>query len=80
MLIRWFFMTLAFLVMMNGSAHAYIDPGVASIVLQTVVGAIAAVLFFCSGVLRYLKNLFRFRRSARDEAAPAAKTEPRSRQ
>lgn len=47
-------------------AHAYIDPGTASIILQAVVGAVAAAgLFFRS----HLGRLWSFvrRRAARDE-------------
>ena len=46
-------------------AHAYIDPGTASIVLQSIIGAIAAgTLFFRTHVAAIWYKLFPGRKSA----------------
>lgn len=58
-MIRLLISTAAVLLLLNRPAYAYIDPGTASIVLQAVVGAIAAAgLFFRSHVARFF-GLFR---------------------
>jgi hypothetical protein len=58
-MIRLFFAAFALLIVMSGPAHAYLDPGTASIMLQAVVGAIAAAgLFFRNHIYRFF-SLFR---------------------
>lgn len=68
-MIRLFLDTFAILFMMNGTAHAYIDPGSAGIVLQALIGAVAAAcLFFGIRVSRFLSLL---RRLFRRQPAPS---------
>lgn len=53
-------------------AHAYIDPGTASIVLQSIVGAIAAgTLFFRTHLAMIWNKLFPGRKKA-EPASPVA--------
>jgi len=47
-----------------GSAHAYLDPGTGSIVLQALIGGIVAAAAFARIYWRRIKN-FIFRRSSR---------------
>lgn len=47
-----------FLVMTTGSAHAYIDPGSGSIIIQAIIGAVAAGLFTLKIYWHRLTGLF----------------------
>ena len=59
----------AVLVGMGTSAHAYIDPGTASIVLQAIVGGIAvAAVYFRAQTMRFL-SLFRRRGRRKDDSS-----------
>ena len=39
-----FFITFVFFIFLNNKAFAYLDPGTGSIILQSILGAIAAVV------------------------------------
>ena len=41
------------------NAYAYIDPGTGSIILQTILGAIAAVFSYCMFYLNKVRNFFK---------------------
>lgn len=67
-MIRLFLVVFAVLIVSSKQAHAYIDPGTVSIVLQAAVGAIAAGgLFFRVRIVRFLGS---FRRRPGPEASP----------
>lgn len=52
-------------------AYAYIDPGTGSIVLQVLIGGIAATLFIVRGYFHKLKSFLTSRASPdRDKSAP----------
>ena len=72
--IWWRLAAAAVLVGMGRSAHAYIDPGSASIVLQAIVGGIAvAAVYFRAQTMRFL-SLFRRRASRKkDGSEPSPK-------
>jgi hypothetical protein len=70
-MIRLIFATLALLFVTSGRAYAYLDPGTASIVLQAVVGAIAAAGLFFRTHLYRLFSLFRRPQKAKEGAGPA---------
>lgn len=57
---------------MGTSAHAYIDPGTASIVLQAIVGGIAvAAVYFRAQTARFL-SLFRRRADRKDDCSDSS--------
>ncbi len=69
-MIRLFFAAFALVIVKSGPAHAYLDPGTASIMLQAVVGAIAAAgLFFRNHIHRFF-SLFRRPEKARGIPGP----------
>lgn len=68
-MIRLFLCTCAIFFMMNGTAHAYIDPGSAGIALQALIGAIAAAGLFIS--IRMSRFLSLLRRLFRSRPAPS---------
>ena len=72
--IWWRLAAAAVLVGMGRSAHAYIDPGSASIVLQAIVGGIAvAAVYFRAQTMRFL-SLFRRRANRKkDGSEPSPK-------
>ena len=41
---KTFFITFIFFIFLNNKAFAYLDPGTGSIILQSILGAIAAVV------------------------------------
>ena len=41
------------------SAYAYIDPGTGSVILQAILGAIAAGFSYCAFYWKKVKNFFR---------------------
>ena len=67
-MIRLFFAAFALLIVTSGPAHAYLDPGTASIVLQAVVGAVAAAGLFFRTHLYRLFSLFRRTEKAKEGA------------
>jgi|TARA_B110001452_G_C15146588_1_gene399132 hypothetical protein len=49
---------LIFILFLNNKAFAYLDPGTGSIILQGIVGAIAAGASYCAIYWQKLKNFF----------------------
>ena len=47
-----------FTIFINNKAFAYLDPGTGSIILQALVGAIAAGATYCSMYWQKIKNFF----------------------
>lgn len=54
---------------MDAPAHAYLDSGTISLVLQGVAGAFASVLLFGRAYLDRVKNLFRGSKAAESDDA-----------
>jgi len=50
--------TVILLIITSPKAHAYIDPGTGSIMLQVIVGALAAGLFAFKGYFYKIRNFF----------------------
>ncbi len=49
-------------------AHAYVDPGVASIVLQVIIGGIAVGGLFFRNKIMQVARLFRFGKAPKNDA------------
>ena len=47
-----------FTVLFNNQAFAYLDPGTGSIILQSILGAIAAGASYCAIYWQKIKNFF----------------------
>ena len=47
-----------FVIFISNNAFAYLDPGTGSIILQALVGAIAAGATYCSMYWKKIKNFF----------------------
>jgi|TARA_B110000259_G_C13884591_1_gene350416 hypothetical protein len=47
-----------FVIFISNNAFAYLDPGTGSIILQALVGAIAAGATYCSMYWQKIKNFF----------------------
>ncbi|MEM9626877.1 MAG: hypothetical protein AAGA21_11645 [Pseudomonadota bacterium] len=67
-------LTLIVLLTTPGSAHAYIDPGVASIILQSLVAVIATVSATVGLFWHRVKSFFRFGSSDSDATKRPAET------
>jgi len=50
--------SLIFIIFINNKAFAYLDPGTGSIILQGILGAIAAGATYCSIYWQKIKNFF----------------------
>jgi hypothetical protein len=50
--------SLSFIIFFNTKAFAYLDPGTGSIILQALLGAIAAGISYCSIYWQKIKNFF----------------------
>lgn len=61
-MLRLFFGSLIAALLFVKPAYAYIDPGTASLILQGIIGGIAATGFFFRSHLYKLKSFFRSRR------------------
>lgn len=60
-----------FLLASTAPAYAYLDPGTGSIVLQAVIGGVAASLFILRGYYQKIKSLLGVgRRAARRDETP----------
>jgi O-antigen/teichoic acid export membrane protein len=69
-MVRLFIATAGIFLLLHRPAYAYLDPGTASIVLQAVVGAVAAAgLYFRSYLYRFFSL---FRRTAKDDPKPGS--------
>jgi hypothetical protein len=44
--------------MLNSKAHAYIDPGIGSVILQAIIGGIAATIFTIKIYWQKIKDFF----------------------
>jgi hypothetical protein len=53
---------------LTAPAHAYIDPGTGSMLLQLIGAGIAGALFYLRNVRMYISNLFRRRDASKDSA------------
>tara|TARA_B100000767_G_C19573795_1_gene454359 strand:+ start:364 stop:576 length:213 start_codon:yes stop_codon:yes gene_type:complete len=56
-----------FTIFLNNKAFAYLDPGTGSIILQALVGAIAAGATYCSMYWQKIKNFFNKKNKADKE-------------
>jgi len=52
------FTSFIFIIFINNNAFAYLDPGTGSIILQALVGAIAAGATYCSMYWQKIKSFF----------------------
>lgn len=52
------FIVTVFSTVMTSPAHAYLDPGTASLILQSTIGAIAGALVFGKLYLMKIRNFF----------------------
>ena len=50
--------SLSFIIFFNTKAFAYLDPGTGSIILQALLGAIAAGISYCSIYWQKIKSFF----------------------
>jgi len=67
-MIRLFLTSAGVFLLLSSPAYAYLDPGTASIILQAVVGAVAAAgIFFRTYIYRFFSL---FRRSAKGDPVP----------
>ena len=60
----------------SGTAHAYLDPGVGSIVLQVILGALAALLVMLKLYWHRLLRLLGIGRNKSDGSATEGTSEP----
>lgn len=57
--IMYRFITILILfLMLNSKAHAYIDPGIGSVILQAIIGGIAATIFTIKIYWQKIKDFF----------------------
>ena len=54
-------------ILFNNKAFAYLDPGTGSIILQAILGAIAAGAAWCSMYWQKVKNFFSKKTKKKDE-------------
>ena len=54
-----FITSLIFTIFLFNNAYAYLDPGTGSIILQSILGAIAAGTSFCVFYWQKIKNFFK---------------------
>lgn len=57
----------SFIMFFNTKAFAYLDPGTGSIILQGILGAIAAAATYCSIYLQKIKNFFNRKNRKKDK-------------
>tara|TARA_B100000401_G_C52762406_1_gene698875 strand:- start:636 stop:848 length:213 start_codon:yes stop_codon:yes gene_type:complete len=56
-----------FVILFSNNAFAYLDPGTGSIILQAILGAIAAGATWCSIYWQKVKNFFSKKTKKKDE-------------
>ena len=56
-----------FVILFSNKAFAYLDPGTGSIILQAILGAIAAGATWCSIYWQKVKNFFSKKTKKKDE-------------
>mgnify|MGYP006114167827 CR=1 FL=1 len=59
--------TFIFVLFLNTKAFAYLDPGTGSIILQSILGAIAAGASYCAIYWQKIKNFFNKRVKKKDK-------------
>jgi len=59
MKLNLFFLTFIFIFVLEQSAYAYIDPGVGGIIIQAIIGGLAAVSIFFGNIKKGLKKIFK---------------------
>ena len=59
--------SLVFIIFINDKAFAYLDPGTGSIILQAVLGAIAAGASYCAIYWQKIKNFFNKKDNKKDK-------------
>ena len=59
--------SLIFIILFNNKAFAYLDPGTGSIILQSILGAIAAGASYCAIYWQKIKNFFNKRFKKKDK-------------
>ena len=62
-----FTLTLFLSTLLERPAYAYLDPGTGSLILQSLIGAIAGVLFFGRHYLMKLMSILKFRNNKSQE-------------
>ncbi len=62
------YLSVLLLIATSGSAQAYIDPGVGSILLQSLIAVIATVSVTCGHYWHRVKNFFKSGKSASEPA------------
>ena len=55
------FLIFVFIFVLKQNAHAYIDPGVGGIIIQAIIGGLAAVSIFFGNIKKKLKKIFKFK-------------------
>ena len=67
----WFWFLLVHLIIYNifiiNNAYAYLDPGTGSIIIQAILGAIAAGFSYCAFYWSKIKNFFKKNNSKKDK-------------
>ena len=61
------YLTLIFIFVLEKNAHAYIDPGTGGIIIQGIIGAVAAVSIFFGNIKKRLKKIFKFKDKDKDK-------------
>ena len=56
---KFYFISVIYFICQTNYAHAYLDPGTGSIILQAILGAIAAGLSYCAFYWNKVKNFFK---------------------
>ena len=55
------YLTLIFIFVLEQNAYAYIDPGTGAVIIQAIIGAVAAVTIFFGNIKKRLKKIFKFK-------------------
>ncbi len=61
MRLKLFFLALVFIFVLQQKAYAYIDPGIGGIIIQAIIGGLAAVSIFFGNIKKKLKKIFKFK-------------------
>ena len=55
------YLTLIFIFVLEQNSYAYIDPGTGAVIIQAIIGAVAAVTIFFGNIKKRLKKIFKFK-------------------
>ena len=55
------YLTLIFIFVLEQNSYAYSDPGVGGVIIQAIIGAVAAVSIFFGNIKKRLKKIFKFK-------------------